>query len=760
MEQQLHSKVLLGLVPLLRKNTWRCILMLLASALTFSNAAFAQCSTPTALLANSITANSASLNWTQAGTAVGWQIKYGAPGFSPATAGTAVYTTSKPYTLNGLLPTTGYDYYVRAVCAVGDTSAWSVVKNFTTLCLAPAILSKKDSNRCGSGEVQLNATADQGASIRWYSAATGGTLLGTGSTFTTPVINTTTNYYVAAASGSGGQTNHSIATLTGGGNGCGGGVMFDITPTVDITVDSFLNLSGQTQTTTVTVYYKTGTHVGFELNAAAWTTLGTATISTTSGVMAPVNVGAGIAMTAGNTYGIFIANMYSSYTNGTGPNQVFTNADLTLNAGTGLCGVWTSTTNFPRVFNGTVYYHKGSACESPRQQVTATVYPNPVVNIGNDTTICPGVSYTFNAGNPGASYEWNTNATTQSITTNAAGNYSVLVTDTNGCTGSDAVLVTAGIVPVNNLAPVTNLCEGDIASLNAGNSGSAFLWSPGNQVTQVVNVSNPGIYSVQIRSIHGCVITSTTDLIVRPLPVPNLIGDTSICDGDHIVLDAGNPGYTFQWSNGATTQTITAADSGTYSVTVTTPYDCENTEEMHIAYLPSPRVEGFNFIPYFHEELGKVKFAPINPSHVHSYRWDFGDNSAPSTLQNPIHTFPPGSGDYLVTLTVFNDCGSYDISLPIHVDIATGLITAGRETAHIVLYPNPAKSTLHIELNSADIHMKEVSVFNILGAQVYQSKLQDAQQHDIHLDALASGIYSVRIQTDKGFIMRKFEVVK
>jgi hypothetical protein len=52
--------------------------------------------------------------------------------------------------------------------------------------------------RCGTGTVSLAATGSAGATLKWYTTATGGTSIGSGSPFTTPTIATTTNYYVAA----------------------------------------------------------------------------------------------------------------------------------------------------------------------------------------------------------------------------------------------------------------------------------------------------------------------------------------------------------------------------------------------------------------------------------------------------------------------------------------------------------------------------------------------------------------------------------
>ena len=396
----------------------------------------------------------------------------------------------------------------------------------------------------------------------------------------------------------------------------------------------------------------------------------------------------------------------------------------------------------------------GSSASSP---VMVSVI-NPVLNLGNDTSICPGVSYTFNAGSSGT-YLWSTGATTQSITINAANVYFVKVTFANGCKTSDTIVVTPGIVPINNLVATTNLCNGDTAILNAGNAGSTYLWSPGGAVTQMLHTTSNGNYTVIVKSIDGCKITSNSTIISRPLPVPNLGNDTSICDGATIVLDAGNPGYSYLWNTGATIQSVNASDSGTYSVTTTTPYGCHIAEAEHVAYLPSPRVEGFNFIPQFYAALGQVVFTPLDPTNVMTYEWDFGDSSMVSTEQNPIHTYAIG-GSYNVKLRVFNGCGNFQQAQTINVDLTTGTVTIKDQEANVAIFPNPANNNLTIKNFSTDIQMLEVSVFNTLGALVYRSAATSQKQHTLSVSNFASGIYSLRILTNKGYIIRKVEVLK
>ncbi|MFA6058375.1 MAG: GEVED domain-containing protein [Taibaiella sp.] len=750
----------------------------------------ATCATPTIPTATSITGTTASLNWTQTGTPAQWQIKYGAAGFNPATAGTAIITSVKPYTLNPpLTPLTSYDYYVRAVCGPADTSAWSVVKNFSTLCNAPALLSTKDSNRCGTGEITLQATAATGATINWYANATGGAPLGTGNSFTTPSISNTTTYHVAASSGS---TGSGVVRITEMGIGDPDGLEIQNVGSlpIDVTGWKVAVSNSYTSITSVNANIQTLSGTMAANDIKSWTDLSSNANYWGSNILwnpgvASTYTGWALILDNNNNLVDFVAFNW--------PVATIQATTLTIgSASVSLATAWTgapldanpvalgSGSNFQRIgssdqnqatdFNvatatlgttntGLTLPFGGSACESPRIPVVATIKTTPTVSLPNDTTICPGVSYTFNAGNTGAAYAWNTGAATQSITANAAGTYSVSVTSTNGCTNSDTINITPGIVPVNNLPAITNLCAGEMATLNAGNTGSSFTWTPGSATTQAINVNTAGNYSVVVKSSTGCQITSTTNLIIRPLPVPSLGNDTSICDGAQIILNAGNPGHTFNWNTGATTQTINASDSGTYSVVTTSPYNCVLEEDKHIAYLPSPRVEGFNFIPLFYEELGKVRFSPLNPTNVNSYEWNFGDGTPTSVQVYPEHNYASG-GNYVVTLKVFNGCGDFEISLPINVDLTTGIIKLNSEAADVVLYPNPSKDYIIIENKSDNLKMQEIAVFNTLGAMVYNHHTDNGKNHKLNVNGLASGLYSIRILTDKGFVIRKVEVIK
>lgn len=95
-----------------------------------------------------------------------------------------------------------------------------------------------------------------------------------------------------------------------------------------------------------------------------------------------------------------------------------------------------------------------SACGSARVPVTVQVFQQPVINLGPDTV--SALPVTFDAGAGFAGYLWNTGDTSQTINATSTGTYSVIVTDSNGCTATDSVLYTStagisGILSVNNI---------------------------------------------------------------------------------------------------------------------------------------------------------------------------------------------------------------------------------------------------------------------------------------------------------------------
>jgi negative regulator of sigma E activity len=231
---------------------------------------------------------------------------------------------------------------------------------------------------------------------------------------------------------------------------------------------------------------------------------------------------------------------------------------------------------------------QGGSCPSTRVAAQVSVLPVPNVNLGNDVAQCEG-TVPLDAQNPGNLYLWNTGATTQNITVDTTGTYAVTVTSANGCTDNDAVNITISPYPVVNLGADTSLCGGSIL-LTTSNAGNSFLWSDGSSLP-FLTVTSSGTYRVTVTTPQQCAKSDTVNVDINTPPTVLLRSDTAVCGGS-VLLDAGNANAanTILWNTGANTQTINAAQTDVYSVLVTTPENCTATDTVNITVNTVPTV--------------------------------------------------------------------------------------------------------------------------------------------------------------------------
>jgi gliding motility-associated-like protein len=241
----------------------------------------------------------------------------------------------------------------------------------------------------------------------------------------------------------------------------------------------------------------------------------------------------------------------------------------------------TITVNTPGTFSVEVIQ---GAC-SVSDDVNVTVGPAPVLDLGPDQVLCPGQSTTLGVSVAGATYLWNTGATTPTITTDNSGQYSVTAT-LNGCTATDQVQVTVLGTTAVELGPDQVLCEGETITLDASVPGATYVWNTG-ATTPTITVNTSGTFSVEV--IQGaCSVSDDVTITVNPIAVVELGPDQDICEGVTTVLDASVPGATHLWSTGETAPTIAVATAGTYTVTVTLN-NCPTTDAIYVnVSVPEP----------------------------------------------------------------------------------------------------------------------------------------------------------------------------
>jgi gliding motility-associated-like protein len=232
--------------------------------------------------------------------------------------------------------------------------------------------------------------------------------------------------------------------------------------------------------------------------------------------------------------------------------------------------------------NGTTVGTTSSPVFSPNSQ------PLVPVNLGNDTSLCPGQQISLNASLSGATYLWQNNSTLPTFQVTQPGNYWVQVS-LGGCASTDTLVVLQEVLPVD-LGPDTGLCPGDILTLNATLPGATYLWDNG-ATGPVRTITQPGTYWVSV-SRNGCTGYDSISVDFITLPAIDLGQDTSICEGTLFSLSAGSIPLTVSllWSTGATSHTIYPGISGSYWLKASVG-SCEESDTINVYFKPLPQTD-------------------------------------------------------------------------------------------------------------------------------------------------------------------------
>lgn len=327
-----------------------------------------------------------------------------------------------------------------------------------------------------------------------------------------------------------------------------------------------------------------------------------------------------------------------------------------------------------------------------------------------------------------------------------------------GCE-TERVPVTAFVRPVPapvNIGPDETVCkdpDGGL-TLDVGTLPPSYtrLWSNGT-TEQTTRITTSGAYSIVVANEFGCEVYDTVIKTLLEIPEVDLGPDSTVCEGGFVTLDAGDDGTNYMWNTGDNTQTYDAYAEGKYNVLVENSVGCIALDTITLTF--DGHMPTVGSIITTNIEPFKFHFEPILTEHVTAYEWDFGDEVGTSELAAPeyLYTAP---GSYVVTLTVYSTCGKNVYTTTTHI---LGVNSANIDDKSVNLYPNPAKDIAVIE-SKGNLKMKTVTVTNVLGQVIYQGEATAANKHQLELSAYASGLYTVRIETDKGFIVRKFEIIK
>ena len=147
--------------------------------------------------------------------------------------------------------------------------------------------------------------------------------------------------------------------------------------------------------------------------------------------------------------------------------------------------------------------------------IRISLFPTPVIRLGNDTGLCFGKTIMLDAGTGFQNYLWNTGETTQQITVSQKNRYAVRATDISGCVSADTVeVINVYPNPVITIAKDTSICEYKTLTINAGPGYDHYLWSTGETANKIV-IKNAGLFWLMVTDKNGCTAKENISVISK-----------------------------------------------------------------------------------------------------------------------------------------------------------------------------------------------------------------------------------------------------
>jgi hypothetical protein len=487
----------------------------------------------------------------------------------------------------------------------GYSSVASVVFNNNITTTTPA-------TRCGTGTVSIQATANTGSTIKWYTTATGGTSVGTGSPFVTPQLSTSTTYYASAETVNSSNSYVGLASdLSSNLSSFGAYGMYvaSVNSTTINSIDIYPSTAG---TLNITLSNNLG---GLVISQAF--TIDASEISTS--VVKTLNL-TGFVVPAGATGWVL------SY-------------DLAIYRGGGTY-VYPSTVNGFSITGNTIdgnnltsgsrYYfynwnvNTSAVCASSRVAVPVTVNPAPALTLSSaSTTICAGVVTTVPVTVTSTLSDFDTYALSPSLGASgdsingwvfnptATTTYTLTANQTSGgqCVNTATFTVTANPLPVVVANAPSAVCIGSTVDLTATavttgtTAGLTYSYFTDASATTVLAnpnaVASSGTYYIKGTNSNGCVAMASVIVTVNALPNVVSVNPTTVCAPTTVNLTASgvttgsDSGLTFTYfTDLAATTTLTlpsaVSTSGTYYIKGTNTNGCSVIAPVTVTINPQP----------------------------------------------------------------------------------------------------------------------------------------------------------------------------
>jgi hypothetical protein len=361
---------------------------------------------------------------------------------------------------------------------------------------------------------------------------------------------------------------------------------------------------------------------------------------------------------------------------------------------------------------------------------------NFILNAGTDTALCIGHNVTLRAKGNASSFQWLGGEVQDGISFVPAQTHNYVVSGSfdYGCTLTDTVEVKVNALPTLNTGVDRTVCQGSSITLTA-NSNAPVEWNNGiiNGVSFVPSVTTS--YVATATNSNNCINKDTVIVTVNALPSIDAGADIAVCEGNSVKLTA-NSNAPVAWNNGIINGvSFVPSVTTSYVATATNSNNCIKKDTVMVIVNALPTIDAG-------ADVTVCQGGSVTLNAVASYPVTWNNNISDGTAFVPSST-----GNYVATVTGNNGCVAAD-TVKITVNICTGIAENSISDHWVKLYPTLTNDKVFIQ---SAVTIEAVKVYSNHG------RLMDCKVTNEYIDLsnVSTGVYLVKIQTNKGWINSK-----
>ena len=464
-----------------------------------------------------------------------------------------------------------------------------------------------------------------------------------------------------------------------------------------------------------------------------------------------------------STYVNFYAYTDTSLTVG-GPTSFCDGDSLVLTVGSDVTASWNSGINLNSlsVVQSGDYYATvmdTNGCSKITDTIAVNVWqlPTDTIYTSGGSEICDGDSI-FIYASVGYDYLWNNSDSSYFTKIEQAGNYSVRITDVNGCVSqTDTVSIVVNPLPNDSLymSGPSVFCLGDSLTVGSAAVGMDYNWSTGSTFSTVTIDQSTNV-SVIITDQKGCInYSDTINVVVNPLPDTSItvLGSLDLCPGDSVVLLAQSGLNDYFWSNGTFSDSITVTQSGSFYVALVNSFGCTDTSKVYTSILhPLPTTSAI--IGLISNVIPMQQYVYVVAQNTGStYNWNITNGVIVSGQGSNVLTVMWSQANN-GTLSVVENNGycedSSSVSISTTFDVSEGILNPA------ILFPNPTQGLFKIVMNYAEPAI--VRIVDLRGKEI-ANFYKTSKEFELDAGNYSSGVYQVILELENEIQILRLVVV-